>query len=120
MNKPYIHPDDLPPVQATQLDELLLRQLEETIGKRFYQACGPITRVLLSSCHWYFTTNASALTLMIICYDMESYWHIDSAIPQIIPRLRQFSDNAKIRLSHPSDTDISWEIPLNSDDENWV
>lgn len=112
MSKPTLPPEDLPPVQATQLDELLLRQLEEAIAKRFYQACGPITRVVLSHCHWYFNTNSSALTLTMICYDMESYWHIDNAIPQIIKKLMLFSNNARIHISHPFNTGILWQIPV--------
>ena len=112
MNKHSLPPDDLPPVQATQLDGLLLRQLEEATGRYFYQSCGPITRALLSSCHWYFTTKASSLTLLIICYDIESYWQLTNAIPHIIGRLKQFSDNAKIRLCPPTEKGIPWELKL--------
>ncbi|SRR5579883_327917 len=106
-------PDDLPPVKATQLDSLLLRQLEEATGKRFYQSCGPITRTLLSSCHWYFTTKTSSLTLIIICYDIESYWQITNAIPHIVGKLKLFSDNAKIRLCPPTQKGIPWELKFN-------
>lgn len=112
MYRNSLHPDDLPPVQATQLDGLLLRQLEEATGKRFYQSCGPITRTLLSSCHWYFTTKASSLTLIIVCYDIESYWQMTNAIPHIVGKLKQFSDSAKIRLCPPTQKGIPWELRL--------
>jgi len=112
MNKHFLPPDDLPPVNATLLDELLQRQLAEAIGKRFYQACGPISRVLLSNCHWYFKTNASPLTLIVFCYDIESYWHIVNATPQLLNRLKLFSNSAKIRLCPPTDKGAPWEIGL--------
>ena len=38
MNKSSLPADDLPP-KVTLRDELLLRRLEEAIGKHFYQAC---------------------------------------------------------------------------------
>ena len=118
MYKYSLPPDDLPPFQVTQFDALLLRQLEEATGRKFYQSCGSITRALLSSCHWYFTTKASSLTLIIVCYDIESYWQLTNAIPHIVGKLKQFSDNAKIRLCPPTDKGVPWEFRLNqiSDD----
>jgi hypothetical protein len=116
---PPLSPDDLPP-RVTHLDELLIRQLEEAIGKRFFKACGLITRTLLSSCHWYFQINAGTLILVIITYDVESYWHITNAIPQMVDRLKLFSNSAKIRFCPPSDGGVPWEIALDeiSDEGN--
>ncbi|GAB1542031.1 hypothetical protein NUACC21_47040 [Scytonema sp. NUACC21] len=108
---PPLPPEDLPS-QDLQLDVLLLRQLEETVGKRFYQACGPIMRILLSSCHWYFTINAGTLTLLVICYDLESYWHIANIVPDIVKRLKLFSNSAKIRLCPPVDKGIAREFGM--------
>jgi len=110
MNKSFLPADDLPPVKTTLLDELLLRQLAEAIGRRFYQSCGSTTRTLLSSCHWYFKTNTYPMTLAIFCYDIESYWHIMNSIPYILNRLKQFSNSAKIRLCPPVEKGVPWEV----------
>jgi hypothetical protein len=109
---PPLSPDDLPPTRVTQLDELLLRQLEEAICKSFFKACSPMTRALLSNCHWYFQINGGVLILIIVSYDMESYWHIANAIPQIVNKLKLFSDTAKIRFCPPSKEGIPWEIAV--------
>ncbi|KAB8333041.1 hypothetical protein SD80_014320 [Scytonema tolypothrichoides VB-61278] len=109
---PPLSPDDLPPTRVTQLDELLLRQLEEAICKRFFKACSSMTRALLSNCHWYFHINGGSLILVIVSYDMESYWHIANAIPQIVNKLKLFSNTAKIRFCPPSQESIPWEIAV--------
>ncbi|MBW4591627.1 MAG: hypothetical protein KME46_01545 [Brasilonema angustatum HA4187-MV1] len=109
---PPLSPDDLPPTRVTQLDELLRRQLEEAICKRFFKACGSMTRSLLSNCHWYFQINGGTLILIIVSYDMESYWHIANAIPQMANKLKLFSDTAKIRFCPPSKEGIPWEIAV--------
>ncbi|MGH7999404.1 MAG: hypothetical protein ACREPR_08260 [Brasilonema sp.] len=107
---PPLSPDDLPPTRVTKLDELLLRQLEEVTCQRFFKVCGPMTRALLSSCHWYFQMNAGTLILVIVSYDIESYWHMANAIPQMVDKLKLFSNTAKIRFYPPSKEGIPWEI----------
>ena len=111
MNKSSLTADDLPP-KVTLRDELLLRRLEEAIGKHFYQACDRITRALLSNCHWYFKTNTTSLTLLIFCYDRESYLNILNALSQIIKRIQRFSYNAKIHICPPPDNGIPWEMQV--------
>jgi len=101
MNQFFLPPDDLPPVQVTQLDRILRRQLEESISQRFYEVCGRITKALLSNCEWFFTTNASGLTLIISCPDIVTYWNIVSDIEQIGNRLERFSGSAQIRVCPP-------------------
>ncbi|KAF3887057.1 MULTISPECIES: hypothetical protein [Nostocales] len=108
---PPLPPDDQPS-RSIHLDVLLHRQLEETICQKFYKACGPIMRFLLSSCHWYFTINAGTLTLLIICYDLESYWHIANVVPDIFKKLKLFSNSAKIRLCPPTDKGVPWEVGM--------
>ncbi|WP_017319185.1 hypothetical protein [Mastigocladopsis repens] len=117
---PPLSPDDLPPTRVTQLDGLLLRQLEEATGKRFFKACSLMTRALLSSCHWYFQINAGTLTLVINSYDIESYQHIANALPQMVDKLNLFSNSAKIRFCLPNNGGIPWEIRLDeiSDEGN--
>jgi hypothetical protein len=112
MNQPFLPPDDLPPVQITQLDKILRRQLEESTSKRFYEVCGRITKVLLSSCQWYVTTNASALTLVITCPDVITYWNIVSDIEQIGNRLERFSSSAKICVCPPIEKGAPFEISV--------
>jgi hypothetical protein len=118
MNHSFLPPDDLPPAKATLLDEILYRQLEETTCKKFYQTCGPITRTLLSNCHWYFQTNASTLTLVIYCYDLKSYWHITNVMSSLTKKLKLFSNNAKIRLCPPANIGIPWEVEVNQISDN--
>ena len=112
MYKYSLTPDDLPPVKVTLLDQVLLRQLAEAIGKHFYKSCRSTTRILLSSCHWYFKTNTYPMTLFIFCYDMENYWHVMNAIPYILTMLKQFSNSAKISLSPPVDSGVPWEVGM--------
>lgn len=111
MNISNFHPDDLPSTKARLLTELMYRQLEEATCRRFYQACTPIMRVLLSSCHWYFQINTSPLMLIMICYNVESYCHITNAIPQFIQKLKLFSNNSKIHLFSP-DKGMPWEMEI--------
>ena len=111
-------PDDLPPVKTSLLDEILLRQLAEVIGRHFYQASHSTIKSLLSSCHWYFQTNTYPMTLVIFCYDIESYWQIMNAIPDILYKLKVFSNNAKIRLYPPVDQGIPWEVGIDEVSED--
>lgn len=110
MNKPSLPPDDLPPSQVTYLDEMLLQDLDEVIGKYFYANCNRIIKVLLSNCQWCIQTNSRALVLIIMCPDREMYWHICNAIPDIAKNLKQFSPRAKIRLCPPPNQGAPWEI----------
>ena len=110
MNQSFLPPDDLPPVRVTQLDRMLRRQLEVSAGKRFYEVCGRITKALLSSCDWYITTNASGLTLVIVCPDVVTYWNIVSDIEQIGNRLERFSSSATIRVCPPIGKGNPFEI----------
>ncbi len=106
-------PDDLPPTEVTREDGMLQMELEQSVGKCFYLACDRITRVLLSNCQWYLTTNANILTLIIDCPDIVSYWHIVSNIPQLGNRLERFSTNAKIRVYPPFGKGMPFEIGVN-------
>ncbi|WP_392531662.1 hypothetical protein [Nostoc sp. C117] len=118
MNKSSLPADDMPPTRVTLLNELFYRQLEEATCRRFYQACSPIMRVLLSSCHWYFKINTSPLMLVIICYDTESYLYIVDAIPHFIKKLKQFSNKSKIHVFSPSHQGEPWEIEIEEISDN--
>lgn len=110
MNKPSLPPDDLPSAQMTQMDSLLRQKLEESTGKRFYEACDRITQALLSNCEWYVTTNANGLTLVVVCPTIETYWHIVSNIKQLGNRLERFASIAKVRICPPVDKGKPFEI----------
>lgn len=101
MNNPSLSPDDLPPAQPTRLDRILRRQLEDSTGKQFYQGCDRSVQALLSNCDWYITTNASALTLVIVCPDRVTNWRVLNNIVKIGSQLEQFSIRAKIRICPP-------------------
>ncbi|MEC4817396.1 MAG: hypothetical protein SAK29_29600 [Scytonema sp. PMC 1069.18] len=109
---PPLHPDDLPS-QSHVLNTVLISQLEETICQKFYETCSPEMRFLLSSCHWYFKIDAGTLSLLAICYDLESYWHINNIIPDIIKRLKLFSNSTKVSLHPPSAKGLPWEFEVN-------
>jgi hypothetical protein len=106
-------PDDLPPVDVTKQDGMLHLELDQSIGRCFYHACDRITQVLLSNCQWYITTNSTTLMLIIDCFDLVSYWHIVSNIPQLGNRLERFTSNAKIRVYPPFGKGMPFEISIN-------
>jgi hypothetical protein len=110
MNKHSLSPHDLPPSQLTYLDEMLLEDLDEVIGKHFYANCGRIIQVLLSNCQWCIKTNSCGLILIIVCPDREIYWHIINAIPDIAKKLNLFSQRAIIRLCPSIYKGTLWEI----------
>ncbi|HLP87740.1 MAG TPA: hypothetical protein VK184_03910 [Nostocaceae cyanobacterium] len=106
-------PDDLPPVEVTKQDAMLHSELEQSIGTCFYRICDRITQVLLSNCQWYITTEGTTLSLIIDCFDLVSYWHIVSNIPQLGKRLERFTSQAKIRVYPPFGRGIPFEISVN-------
>ncbi len=110
---PLLPPDDLPPAEVTKLDGMLNMELEQSIGRCFYQACDRITQALLAHCQWYLTTNVTTLMLIIDCPDIVSYWHIVSNIPQLGNRLERFTSNAKIRVYPPFGKGMPFEIGVN-------
>ncbi|MFH7029123.1 MAG: hypothetical protein ACHBN1_27955 [Heteroscytonema crispum UTEX LB 1556] len=110
MNKQILPPDDFPSNEPTPMDWLLRRELEHWTCKRFYEACDRITRALLSSCEWHITTNASLLTLIIACPDVETYWYIVSNMSQLGNRLKRFANKAKIRVFPPPGNGTPFEM----------
>lgn len=110
MNKPSLSPDDLPPDRATQQDEILRRQLEESTSKHFYDACERSIQNLLSNCDWYVTANASAITLVIICPNRENNWRVLQNVVAIGTPLKQIAKSAKIRICPPIGTETPFVI----------
>ncbi|MBW4616100.1 MAG: hypothetical protein KME21_23035 [Desmonostoc vinosum HA7617-LM4] len=114
MNQPCLPPDDLPSHQTRRVSEILFRQLEEATKKSFFLACDKMTRILLSSCHWYFQINSGILTLIMICHDMESYRQIMKTVPHFADQLKQFTNIAKITVSSPIDKGIPWVLRIDN------
>ncbi|WP_414553115.1 hypothetical protein [Anabaena sp. CCY 0017] len=71
-----------------------------------------MTRILLSSCHWYFQINNGILTLILVCRDMKSYRNIMKTVPQFVEKLNLFANKAKITVSSPLDKGIPWVLSL--------
>ncbi|MEO3706334.1 hypothetical protein [Trichormus azollae] len=122
MNKHSLPPDDLPPSQVTYLDEMLLKNLDEVIGKHFYGNCNRIIQVLLSHCRWCIKTNSRAVILIILCPDREMCWHIFNAVPDLSKKLKLFSQRAIIGLCPPISKGIPWEFRVSevSADRDWL
>ncbi|MGA7935376.1 MAG: hypothetical protein WCA35_17635 [Kovacikia sp.] len=94
-------PDDLPPVQITKLDEILLRQLEEAVAKRMYESCDGVTQSLLTTCEWGITITAAALSLVVTCPDTATYRRVLNFISPLGQQLKKFSNSAIIRVYSP-------------------
>ncbi|MDZ8105586.1 MAG: hypothetical protein RM338_08160 [Nostoc sp. DedQUE12a] len=114
MNKSCLPPDDLPSNQTIRVSEILFRQLEEATKKSFFLACDNMTRILLSSCHWYFQINSGILILIMICHDMQSYRNIMKTVPDFAEKLKQFSNRARITVSSPIDKGIPWVLSIDN------
>lgn len=112
MKQPYLSPDDLPSNLTIQLSEILFRQLEEATKKNFFLAGDRITRILLSSCHWYFKINSGIMMLIMICPDIESYQNIMRTVPQFTDMLKRFTNRGRITVSPPADKGIPWVLSI--------
>lgn len=110
MNPTFLTPDDLPPTSASELDEKLRRQLESSIAKRFYEACDGVTQSLLCQCEWHITTQAAALTLVLICPDMAANWRVLNNITFLANQLARFTMSARIRVCPPAEAGIPFEL----------
>ncbi|MER3495331.1 MAG: hypothetical protein C4323_26240 [Mastigocladus sp. ERB_26_2] len=73
-----------------------------------------MTRILLSSCHWYFQINNGILTLIMICHDMESYRNVMKTVPHFVDKLKHFTNTAKITVSSPANKEIPWVLSINN------
>jgi hypothetical protein len=110
MSQLSLPPDDLPPVKLDGRDEIFRQQLEDAIGRCFYEACDGVTQSLLTSCEWYITTKAIAPTLVINCSDLSTNWRVLNNIVPLGTPLEQFSPAARIRICPPIGTGAPFEI----------
>jgi hypothetical protein len=102
--------DDRPPVQFSQDDKTIQRQLKEALNKGFYEACSGVVQGLLLTCEWHLTTEADALTLVIACSNMTVNWRVLSNLTAIGQSLERFTPNAKISICPPIGMGIPFEL----------
>jgi len=102
--------DDLPPVETESMDDLLQRQLEESVMKHFYEACDGVTQGLLLRCEWRIASMVDALTLEILCPDMMTNWRVMNNVVPLGNTLKQFVPSAKVRICPPPDAGLPFEV----------
>lgn len=110
MGSTFLPPEDLPPVSITALDEKLCRQLEESVARRFYEACDGVVQGLLCQCNWHITTQATALTLVIGCANAAAHWRVLHNLVLLANQLARFSGHAKIRVCPPPELGEPFEL----------
>jgi hypothetical protein len=110
MNPTFLPPEDLPPTSGFELDQKLHRQLEESITKRFYEACDGVVQGLLCQCQWQVTTRASALTLVLTCPNAAVNWRVLNNLIPLASQLARFCPSAKIRVCPPSEVGTPFEL----------
>ncbi len=82
-------------------DQLLRWQLEKAVSRLFYESCNGVAQSLLMDCHWYLTTKATALTLVLDCPNPAIYGRILNYGAAIGDRLTNLASQALIRLCPP-------------------
>ncbi len=112
MNPTSFSPDDLPPAQLTPPDRALQRQLEDSIARRFYEACDGVTQSLLTGCEWCIQTRSSVLMLVINCPDMPTNWRVLNNLISLAAPLELFSNNVRVRICPPMGNGEPLEIRL--------
>lgn len=110
MGPAFLPSEDLPSPSITALDEKLRRQLEESVAKRFYEACDGVVQGLLCQCNWQITTRASALTLVITCSNAAAHWRVMHNLVLLANQLARFSAHAKIRICPPAELGKPFEL----------
>ncbi len=102
--------DDSHPIQLTSADIILRQQLEHSIGRYFHNACDRAIQTLLSSCRWYVTTHANALTLVIECPDPITNWRVLQKMVAMATVLGEIVSSAKIRVCPPEKEGMPFEM----------
>ncbi|MBW4512408.1 MAG: hypothetical protein KME64_38830 [Scytonematopsis contorta HA4267-MV1] len=102
--------EDLTPMQLTSADIILRQQLESSISRYFYQACDHSIQSLLSCCRWYFTSQATAMTLVIECPDEFTNWRVLQKLVVIATWLEKFVSSGKIRVCPPENQGTAFEM----------
>jgi hypothetical protein len=106
----FCNDDDSHPIQPTSADIVLRQQLEHSISRYFYHACDRSIQNLLSSCRWYVTNHASAMTLVIECPDQVTNWRVLQKMVPMAASLKKFVISAKIRVCPPESQGMPFEM----------
>jgi hypothetical protein len=106
----FSNDDDLTPLQLTSADIILRQQLESSISRYFYQACDQTIQDLLSHCRWYFTAQATAMTLVIECPDEFTNWRVLQKLVIIATWLEKIVSSGKIRVCPPENQGTAFEM----------
>jgi hypothetical protein len=96
----------------TPQDQLLRGQLETAAGRLFYESCDGVTQSLLMKCHWYLTTHAVALTLVLECPSEAMCERLSNHVPVMGDRLAQLSPRGRIRICPPPELSTPIEIQV--------
>lgn len=112
MNKCSLPPKDLPSVEITKIDRILRRLLEESTTQHFCEACVVRSQALLSRYEWDITTQASSLTLMLVCPHRDTNWQVFNNIELLGSQLKQIAQSAKIPVCLPTDMGSPYEIAV--------
>lgn len=110
MSLPFLPVDDQPPDEFGQVDQLLQRQLEDSVTKHFYESCDGVTQGLLLRCQWRIASIVDALTLEILCPDMMTNWRVLNNVVLLGNTLKQFVPSAKVRICPPVDMGTPFEV----------
>ena len=84
---------------SSQLDRFLHLELQEGIGKIFYQSCDRVTHNLLSKCQWKLKNSNATLILEIFCYDAQTYQELSQVKEQMSRLLKElFTEQSQIQI----------------------
>lgn len=94
-------PDDLPPVELTQADELLQQSLLAALSKHFYEGCSGVVQAVLLNCDWQVWLRSTMLGLDIRCEDAELGGRVRNYLDSIVRSLSQLSHRIRICVDAP-------------------
>lgn len=95
---PHLPPDDLPSPTLVLEDRLLRHQLDISLTQRFQQQCDPNILQLLANCEWSISTAANVATLVIVCPNRSTNWHVLERVVELGNEMAKFSRDARVRI----------------------
>jgi hypothetical protein len=82
-------------------DQQLQLDLDEMTRQYFFNACDPLLQSLLAQCEWRLTSQAKALTLIIVCPTMVLNWLILEKMAAFATVLGGFAESSLMRIYPP-------------------
>lgn len=84
------------------MDDYQLQQdLDQVTRQHFFSACNPLLQSILSQCEWRITTQAKALTLIIVCPTLVLNWLVLEKMANFAAVLEGFAESSMIRVHPP-------------------